>query len=145
MNRHQVQDPANTGMRQPIQTSNNTSFHKYWNNYNKLENFFPYKLWTKLLRLSHLWLQMALMSVPFTVTNSLTLSSLWSQKQCFRVMSTDDHTLFPLIQIFHGTEPLFLNRFSQDCNWSAGRIYYKSFQNDTWLFWRFAQYIYLSN
>ena len=31
--------PAYTRTRHLIQTSNNTSFHKYWNNYNRLENF----------------------------------------------------------------------------------------------------------
>ena len=43
-------------------------------------------------------------------------------------MSTDDLTIFP------GTESLFLNRFSQDYIRSAGRKYYKHFQNDTWIF-----------
>jgi len=39
---------------------------------------------------------------------------------------------FSLIEIFHGTESLFLNRFTQDYIWSAGRKSYKHFlQNDT--------------
>lgn len=38
---------------------------------------------------------------------------------------------FILTEIFHGIEPLFLNRFSQDCISSAGRKYYKHFQTDT--------------
>ena len=126
--------PHNTRMRQPIQTSNNTSFHKYWNNYNRLENFIVNKSRAKLSRLSRLWLQVALISVPFMVTNSLILSRLWSQKQCFRVMATDYHTIFPLIEMFHGSESLFLNRFSHDCIWFAGRNYYKHFQNDIWNF-----------
>jgi hypothetical protein len=41
---------------------------------------------------------------------------------------------FSLLEIFHGSESLFLNRFSQDFIWSAGRKYYKHFQNDTWIF-----------
>jgi len=54
-----------------------------------------------------------------------------TKNQCFPVMATDDHTFFSLIEIFYGTECLFLNRFSQDYIWSVGRKYYKHFQNDT--------------